>query len=1152
MKKEYAFADHTHPAATGGGGLVAHALVGGYHSASGLTTGQYLRATSPTTFGFAAIAQADVVGLKQTDTPTFDGLNVAHDIDVGGVAWLGVTAVQSTLDVYSYLYHRSHFKTLDFAGTGWMTWVTRYNSGSAIYLNLSNLGTIQAASRVEIGVTGLGARRLNVYAPTYAPVSTNEPLTSFNGEIANQAYGTYLYGFTAIRTGTVGATCSYHNVQLETQDNSSAVLTELNSVLCVFARALLQNTGGAGSHPDLYGYHQIVEIGATNTSQPRDVIAYDGSVYIDQNVTTTGGLRAVMARIYPTGAFTITGDAVCVDAEGWDAATHGLRIRDVATADGTYGIYCEAGDHADNYAFLFKKANAGATLSYLLGDGTFYVSAGGTFANLTVSQDTPFLRLCHAAGDADEKWWDIIADDHILDFRAVNDAYGAANSWVTVTRSGATISNVTFPAAVIASSSVDVGAIFYQRDNSAILNKAGSGWVTWLTRNTAGAETVCDLTNIGALTAGGSVTLNSLTASLPVVTDGSKVLASLAYADFKTNLALTQNDITNLTTTSGPTFDHLHITADVAAATVTASGNVSAQRFNNSFPNQTYNAFSYAKIYDAVNTNILAGKWPWIHMTVDGVESAPVTQAMFDLNYEHTSTIHGDPSGPDVVIVVDVVTDGLYGANGITYASGKVYLCFYYNWVPEGGITGRVKDKDGVWTAFSSIAAVAGNTSVYSGTIPINNWLTQLEFTIKAGATDRGGGVNWGLTQIEYHGTRIAQSQSAQVCSVGGTIGGYLTIGSLTASLPVVTNSGKTLASVSYATFKTSLAIAQADVSGLTTASSPTWVGATFSGLTASVPVVTGASKELASVSYATFKASLAIAQADVSGLTTASSPIFAGVTLGNTGLHLLDTNDSHDLILKPGSDLSADKTLTLTTGDADRTLTLNGNATLNDWFDQNVKTTGTPQFTRIGIGTAADGSIPVNLSVDLATWTLYCVNVNSGSYGMLLKAGNGTQNILHLQDYGGNNRFYVQGNGVIYMPTIGTGAGNYPMKWGTGGVITYDTSDERLKENARPLKYGLKEILTLRPKRYFHHDAQEDRILETGRETFGLIAQDVEGVMPDVVIRPSEGAVWYGIEYDRIISVLVNAVRELAALQGIKNKDDIKRLGLDSILSAV
>ena len=79
--------------------------------------------------------------------------------------------------------------------------------------------------------------------------------------------------------------------------------------------------------------------------------------------------------------------------------------------------------------------------------------------------------------------------------------------------------------------------------------------------------------------------------------------------------------------------------------------------------------------------------------------------------------------------------------------------------------------------------------------------------------------------------------------------------------------------------------------------------------------------------------------------LIKAANAIFASITLNNTGLHLLDTDASHDLIIKPGSDLTADRTYTITTGDSDRTITLSGNPTLNDWFDQNVKTTATPTF---------------------------------------------------------------------------------------------------------------------------------------------------------------------------------------------------------------
>src|SRR5690606_12325756 len=61
----------------------------------------------------------------------------------------------------------------------------------------------------------------------------------------------------------------------------------------------------------------------------------------------------------------------------------------------------------------------------------------------------------------------------------------------------------------------------------------------------------------------------------------------------------------------------------------------------------------------------------------------------------------------------------------------------------------------------------------------------------------------------------------------------------------------------------------------------------------------------------------------------SAIDPATAAITFTNTGLHLLDTNASHDLIIAPGSDLSADRTLTLTTGDANRTLTLNTNVEL-------------------------------------------------------------------------------------------------------------------------------------------------------------------------------------------------------------------------------
>lgn len=94
----------------------------------------------------------------------------------------------------------------------------------------------------------------------------------------------------------------------------------------------------------------------------------------------------------------------------------------------------------------------------------------------------------------------------------------------------------------------------------------------------------------------------------------------------------------------------------------------------------------------------------------------------------------------------------------------------------------------------------------------------------------------------------------------------------------------------------------------------------------------------------------------------TTASPAFAGVTLNNTGLHILDTNASHDLVIVPGSDLTADRNLTLTTGDAARTLTLSGDATLN----QDVSSTGNPAFASVTLNNSGLHVLDTNASHDL------------------------------------------------------------------------------------------------------------------------------------------------------------------------------------------
>jgi hypothetical protein len=113
------------------------------------------------------------------------------------------------------------------------------------------------------------------------------------------------------------------------------------------------------------------------------------------------------------------------------------------------------------------------------------------------------------------------------------------------------------------------------------------------------------------------------------------------------------------------------------------------------------------------------------------------------------------------------------------------------------------------------------------------------------------------------------------------------------------------------------------------------------------------------------------VAAAHINLLQTEKVDCDGEIPFDNTGCHILDTNASHDLIIKPGSDLTADRTLTLTTGDADRTVTLNGNPTLNDWFDQDVKSTASPtHVTETLSGLTASVPVVTNGSKALASQT--------------------------------------------------------------------------------------------------------------------------------------------------------------------------------------
>jgi hypothetical protein len=92
--------------------------------------------------------------------------------------------------------------------------------------------------------------------------------------------------------------------------------------------------------------------------------------------------------------------------------------------------------------------------------------------------------------------------------------------------------------------------------------------------------------------------------------------------------------------------------------------------------------------------------------------------------------------------------------------------------------------------------------------------------------------------------------------------------------------------------------------------------------------------------------------------------------------------------------------------------------------------------------------------------------------------------------------------------------------------------SDARIKSNQKPLPYGLAEIMQLKPLAYFHHNSTvEDntiKIMDTGSESIGLLAQEVIDIIPEVVSRPqNQDTDLWGMSYDKLVPVLIKAIQE-------------------------
>jgi hypothetical protein len=150
----------------------------------------------------------------------------------------------------------------------------------------------------------------------------------------------------------------------------------------------------------------------------------------------------------------------------------------------------------------------------------------------------------------------------------------------------------------------------------------------------------------------------------------------------------------------------------------------------------------------------------------------------------------------------------------------------------------------------------------------------------------------------------------------------------------------------------------------------------------------------------------------------------------------------------------------------------------------------------------------------------------------------------------GGNNGITLQpnGNGAgksfvtsgansssntdITFAAFSTSLAQYQFYVGYGGTIyarstsITSLSDQREKENIRPLETGLDQVMALQPRRFDWKNGSASNVA-------GFVAQEVEAVLPDLIdaYKISKEETRMGLKMGDMIPTLVKAIQELKAL---------------------
>jgi hypothetical protein len=172
-----------------------------------------------------------------------------------------------------------------------------------------------------------------------------------------------------------------------------------------------------------------------------------------------------------------------------------------------------------------------------------------------------------------------------------------------------------------------------------------------------------------------------------------------------------------------------------------------------------------------------------------------------------------------------------------------------------------------------------------------------------------------------------------------------------------------------------------------------------------------------------------------------------------------------------------------------------------------------------------AQSNITLNCNVSGLTYTNNLNNalaaMDSSHSGITAPTLNVVAGKFWLDTSGGSPILKIQSNGWKSLFTLNSTTVDMSINNITGNTITgvnvNTTSDERLKKDIQELTFANEKVKQLKGVSY--------TLKESGEQTIGLIAQQVEEVLPEVVSTNEDG--YKSISYGNIVALLIEALKE-------------------------